>query len=279
MANDTELELQYNARKTVADHDEIAARWDREAEAYRLEADAELDIPYGTSPRNRFDFFRAATLPSPVLVYIHGGYWRSRGRETFSHVARPFNARGISVAIPSYDLCPNVTVVDIVRQLRDCLVAVWQKTGRRIAVAGHSAGGHLTASMLATDWQKVSDAPADLLRSAYGISGLYDLVPLLETSVNDDLKLSREEARAASPLFGRPPAAGAAYVAAVGGDESAAFRDQSLRLAEVWGAAGVATEYNEVPGTNHFTIVDAFLAPGSSMAAKVAEMAIQASEG
>ena len=281
MSEDTEIELQYNARKTVHGHAEIAARWDEEAEAYRREADMEPGIAYGPGERNRFDFFKGkgGAKDAPVLVFIHGGYWRSRGRETFSHVARPFNERGISVAIPSYDHCPNVTVMEIVGQMRSCIAKVWEITGQHLAVAGHSAGGHLTASMIGTDWSEVDGVPDDIIRAACGISGLYDLEPLRETSVNDDLKLSAETAREASPIAWPAPPAGSEYVAAVGGDESAAFRDQSRRLADAWNRDGVTTEYLEIPGTNHFTVVNALNAPGSAMAERIAAMAEQAARG
>ena len=281
MSDDSEIELQYNARKTIHDHVEIAARWDEEAEAYRNEADWDPGIAYGPGERNRFDFFRGkgAAKDAPVLVFIHGGYWRSRGRETFSHVARSFNARGISVAIPSYDHCPNVTVMDIIGQMRSCIAKVWEMTGQHLAVAGHSAGGHLTASMIGTDWSEVDGVPDDIIRSAFGISGLYELEPLLETTVNDDLKLTAEVARAASPMLWPAPPAGSEYVAAVGDGESEAFKSQSRRMADAWNRDGVVTEYLEIADTNHLTVINALNAPGSALADRIATMAEQAARG
>lgn len=276
-----DYELQYNSRRAVPEHAEIAARWDELAAQYRAEADAQPDIPYGPGERNRFDFFRGrgADGAEPVVVYIHGGYWRSRDRKTFSHLARGFNARGISVAVPSYDHCPHVSVMDIVGQMRACLAKVWAMTGQHPVVVGNSAGGHLAAAMLATDWAAVKDAPDDLVRAAYGLSGLYDLRPICEVSVNADLKLTPETAEEASPLFWDTLRPGTGYVAAVGELESSEFRRQSRTLVDVWATHGVATEFAEIPGVHHFSIVDALAAPDSPMAERVAAMAEEAAKG
>jgi arylformamidase len=281
MADTGDIELQYNSRKAIPDHEAITAEWDVVAAAYRESADMELDIPYGDTDRNKFDFFRGAGADGtePVCAYIHGGYWRSRDRKTFSHVARGLNARGISVAIASYDLCPQVSVTDIIGQMRAFLATLWEKTGQRPAVAGHSAGAHLTAAMLATDWSTLAGVPDDLVRHAYGLSGIYDLRPLLDVSVNEDLRLDEQTAEAASPLLWPAPAAGAEYVAAVGGLESEAFKGQSRALADRWAGAGVAAECIEIPGTHHFTIVNALTAPGSAITERIARMAEAAARG
>lgn len=281
MADTGDTELQYNSRKTIPDHEAISADWDLEAAAYRAGADMEPDIPYGETARSQFDFFRGAGADGsePVCVYIHGGYWRSRDRKTFSHVARGLNERGVSVAIPSYDLCPQVSVRDIIAQMRAFLARLWERTEQHPAIAGHSAGAHLTASMLATDWSAVPGVPDDLVRHAYGLSGIYDLRPLLAVSVNEDLRLDEKTAAAASPMLWPAPPAGAEYVAAVGGLESEAFKRQSRELAERWTGAGVAAECIEIPGTHHFTIVNALTAPGSAITERIARMAGAAARG
>jgi arylformamidase len=275
MAECGDIELQYNSRKAIPDHEAISAEWDVEAAAYRETADMELDIPYGDTDRSRFDFFRGAGADGaePVCVYIHGGYWRSRDRKTFSHVARGLNERGVSVAIPSYDLCPQVSVADIITQMRAFLARLWERTEQYPAIAGHSAGAHLTASMLATDWSAVAGVPDDLVRHAYGLSGIYDLRPLLAVSVNEDLRLDEQTAEAVSPMLWPAPPADAEYVAAVGGLESDAFKRQSRELADRWAGAGLAAECVGIPGTHHFTIVNALTAPGSAIAERIARMA------
>jgi len=278
--NQPDLSIEYNARLTVLNHEEISARWDEDAAQYRDEANVELDISYGDTQRSQYDFFPAkdAGPHSPLCAYLHGGYWRSRDRKTFSHIARNLNARGICVAIPSYDLVPHVTVMEIVEQMRGFLVHLWEKTGIRPVVAGHSAGGHLASAMLATDWAQIDGAPDDLVSQAFALSGLYDLEPLLETDVNDDLRLSPESAREASPIHWPAPRVGLKFVAAVGSDESDVFKDQARRVTRVWGANGIESEYFEVPDCNHFTIVDALTTRGHALAERLHAM-IEAQTG
>ena len=266
-----DLNIEYNARKTVLNHAEISARWDVAAAQYRSETEAELDIAYGKGEREQYDFF-PTTSGTPVCAYIHGGYWRSRDRKTFSHLAKGLNARGISVAIPSYDLVPNVTLMTIIEQMRAFLVELWKQTEIRPVVAGNSAGGHLTAAMLATDWASVTSVPDDLVSQGFALSGLYDLFPLLKTEINDDIRLDDHTAWEASPVFWPAPREGLKFVAAVGAEESGVFREQSRRLAEVWNEAGIETEYLEVPGCNHFTIVEAISTPGEMLFERLVSM-------
>lgn len=268
---DSDLNIQYNARKVVQNHAEYSANWDRLSAQYRDEADGELDIPYGDGDREKFDFF-PASADAPVCVFIHGGYWRSRDRKTFSHVARPLNARGVSVAIPSYDLCPNVTVPHIIGQMRACLAKVWDKTRVRPVVCGNSAGGHLAGAMLATDWSGISGVPGDLVSRAIAYSGLFDLRPLLEIDVNEDLRLTPQDARAASPALWPAPRQGLRFVAAVGAEETRPFKDQSRNLADTWNARGIDTEYYEVPNCNHFSIVDCAFDDTTPLFAKLIAM-------
>lgn len=261
--------IEYNARLTVHDHAEISARWDKSAELYRQEAEAELDIPYGPGEREKYDFFPAGHADAPICCYIHGGYWRSRNRKTFSHIARDLNGRGISVAIPSYDLVPNVSLMTIIGQMRSFLTQLWSNTNKKPVVAGNSAGGHLTATMLATDWAAIDGVPDDLVTRAFALSGLYDLTPLLQTNINDDIKLDGTSAREASPVFWPAPREGLKFTASVGALESDMFKEQSRGLAEAWNKAGIETEFFEVPDCNHFTIVDAVSTPGEVLFEKL----------
>lgn len=270
--NIADMNIQYNARILIPNHADYSQRWDEQAAQYRNEVTSELDIPYGESERSKFDLFPAASPDAPVCIYIHGGYWRSRDRKTFSHVARGLNAQGISVAIPSYDLAPNVSISHIIDQMRACTKAVWQKTGKHPVVAGNSAGGHLTGAMLATDWSKVDGAPDDLVACAFSLSGLFDLVPLVELDINDDLRLTEETARAASPILWPVPRPGLKFVAAVGADESQPFKDQSRNLADTWNKVGIKTEYLEAPGCNHFSIVDDAVTEGGDLFARLVAM-------
>ena len=234
---------------------------------------------YGPKERHRYDLFRAGDEKAPLAVYIHGGYWQRGDRKDYSFVAQALNAAGIDVALPSYSLCPAVSVMDIVAELRLCLAAIWQKTKKHPVVTGHSAGGHLTAAMVASDWSKVAGVPADLVRAGVAISGVFDLPPLIPTSINDLVRFDDQSARAASPLLWPPPPKGRTLVAAVGGDESSEFLRQSRVIAEAWARAGLKTECLVVPGTDHFTVVDELTKPTSALFARVATLARQVHAG
>lgn len=268
-----DYEAEYNNRRRVPEYVEINGRWQAASAAYRVAARAELDQPYGPSERHRYDLFRSAAPDAPLVVYIHGGYWQRGGREDYAWLAQKLVARGLDVALPSYSLCPAVSVMDIVGELRLFLAELWKKTGKHPLVTGHSAGGHLTAAMLATDWSKVSGVPTDLVRAGVSISGVFDLPPLIGTSLNELLHLDADSARAASPMFWPSPPKGRALVAAVGGAESREFLRQSRDIVATWKRAGVTCEYLEVPGANHFTVVEALADPGTPLSAKVAALA------
>jgi arylformamidase len=249
-------EAEYNNRLRIPEFADIIARWQAASAAMRPSARADLDQPYGPEERQRYDLFYAGTLTAPLLVYIHGGYWQMGSRQDTAFVARAFNAAGIDVAIPSYSLCPAVSVLQIIDELRRCLMVLWAATQKRPVVAGHSAGGHLTAAMLATDWSQVPGAPADLVRAGCAISGVFDLAPLIPTSMNTALRLDLRTAADASPLFWPPPPSGRTLVTAVGADETGEFHRQSRTLTEAWAKAGVQTEYLSIAGVHHFNIVD-----------------------
>src|SRR5262245_14461711 len=268
-----DYELEYNNRRRVPEHVEINARWQTASAAYRAAARADLDQTYGPGDRHRFDLFLAGEADAPLVVYIHGGYWQRGDRTDYAFLAQALNARGLDVALPSYSLCPAVSVMDIIAELRSFLVALWKKTGKHALLTGHSAGGHLTAAMLATDWSGVAGVPTDLVRTGVAISGVFDLPPLVGTSLNEALGLDAAGARAASPIFWPPPPPDRALVAAVGGLESAEFLRQSRDIVASWQSAGVSCQYLELPGTNHFTVVDELLDAHSALSIKVAECA------
>jgi arylformamidase len=269
-----DYEAEYNNRARVPEHAEIFARWQREATDYRTKASAEegcaLGMSYGTSPRQTVDlFFPEVSGTTPLALFVHGGYWRSLEPSTFSHMARGLNARGIAVAVAGYDLCPQVTIAEIIAQIRQACLYLFRRFGQRIMVYGHSAGGHLTACMVATDWKALdANIPADLVPAGYAISGVFDLTPLVHVAINQDLRLDDAEARRVSPLQW-PIVRSCMLDAVVGGLESAEFLRQSKTLAEAWGARGVKTNYQEFPGTNHFTILDVLPDPDSPMVARL----------
>jgi arylformamidase len=266
-------EAEYNNRIRIAAFGDIVARWQAESAAHRGSARGVLDQPYGPGERQRYDLFHAGAPGAPLVVFIHGGYWQLGSRQDTAFVARALTAAGIDVAIPSYSLCPAVSVSDIIGELRRCLAALWTATRRRPVVVGHSAGGHLTAAMLATDWSAVPDVPADLVRAGCAISGVFELAPLIPTTMNTALRLDERTAAGASPLSWPPPPPGRTLVAAVGEHETAEFHRQGRAIAERWARAGVATEYLPIAGVHHFTIVDELTRPGSALFDRVVALA------
>ena len=234
----------------------------RESHAVHLEA----DLVYGPEPRNMMDIFwplksdddereteaeaeaeaeAENDSPPPILdkdvpitMFIHGGYWQRLDRSCFSHMASGLLAHGIAVAIPSYTLCPENTVEGIINEMRRACLVLYQTHERPITVFGHSAGGHLAACLLATEWNAIHpELPEDLVQSGMGISGLYDLVPLIQTPINEALGLDEETAVRASPVLWTPDALNR-FEAWVGGDESDEYHRQSRDLADQWSILG-----------------------------------------
>jgi arylformamidase len=218
------------------------------------------------------DIFPAKDADAPLALFIHGGWWRTLHPREFSQVAAGPNAHGVTVAICGYDLCPTVSIATIAEQMRALCLFLWRKHRRHIMVFGHSAGGHLAASMVAADWKTLdATAPHDLVPAAYAISGVFDLAPLVHVTPNADLKLDDAEAKRMSPLLWKAPA-GRTLDCVVGGIESSEFLRQSRDMADAWGARGVVTRYEEIPGANHFTVVDPLSDADSKMTRRVVEL-------
>jgi arylformamidase len=269
-----DYEAEYNNRARVLENPALMAGWARDAAAYR-EAREPRRIAYGPGPRHVIDVFAGDDQNGgkrPLVVFIHGGYWQALDGSWFSHMARGLNAHGIGVAVPTYDLCPQVSVAAIIMQMREA-VRELAKLSNRLIVSGHSAGGHLAACMLATDWMAYdASLPPQLVRAAYAISGLFELEPLVPTSINKALRLDQAAARAASPLFWTPPSHGS-LDAVVGEIESAEYHRQSRTIVEVWGKAGIATRYGVIPAANHFTAIAPLADAASSMTLRLRELA------
>lgn len=268
---EAQLEAQYDNRARRPDCDQLMAGWQARSDAFRGVAKARLDLAYGPGPRDRLDFFPAAEPGGALLVYIHGGYWQRGDKSLYSFVAAPFVERGVSVALVNYDLCPAVRLAAIAPQLRRALAWLWQAapdlgfSAAGLHLMGHSAGGHLAAMMMAADWPAQDSAlPADLVKSAIPISGLYELEPLRHTSINEALGLDQEEAMAESPLS-LSPATNAPQLVVVGGAEPSEWHRQADLYAASWGREGPAmTRYDE-PDVDHFDVVNRLADPQSGL--------------
>lgn len=265
-----DLQQEYDNRARVPENPAIIAGWQRDAAAFRAAwAEAELDIPYGPGARERLDLFRPGPGEDwPVALFLHGGYWQALDRSFFSHMARGMLAEGVAVAVPSYDLCPQATLAAIIDQMRAAAMLLHRRTGRRLLATGHSAGGHLTAMLMATDWRALDPRlPAGLVPAGLPISGVFELEPLLPTTIGAGLRLAPEAARALSPRW--LPSPGLPLHAVVGGDESGEFLRQTHDFAAAWGGRAEV-----LPGLNHFTILAPLAEPGSPLARRAAGMAL-----
>lgn len=264
------FEREYNARAAIHDHLQVYARWiEQGAAACRLRA-CEADLPYGSLDSERLDFFHAHDADAPLFVFIHGGYWRSRDKSEFAWIAPPFLQHGVAVALTNYGLAPQTPLEDIVRQQLKALAWLYHNADAlrfnrdRIVVSGHSAGGHLTAMMMAALWQQLDPTlPAGLVKAGLAISGLFDLQPLIEPPfIKDDLQLDAKRAQALSPIH-MPCATNAALITAVGALESSEFKRQSTEFGKHWSTN--LMRHLEVPHANHLTVCDELANPGSAL--------------
>jgi arylformamidase len=242
----------------IAGGDAWPERWAEPARAFRetigQAGRARLDLPYGAAPRNRFDLFLPEAAPKGLVVYIHGGYWMRFDKSIWSYLARGAVASGFAVAMPSYSLCPAIRIGGIVAEAAAAIEAAAAMVQGGIHLAGHSAGGHLAALMVAQP-SPLSAAVLGRIRNTVSISGLHDLRPLLKTAMNATLRLDASEAAAASPAL-LEPVEGVRLTAWVGGAERSEFIRQSALIANAWVGLGAATTLVVEPDRHHFDVVD-----------------------
>ena len=266
----------YNNRALVPDFADHFARWQSASQAVRSQVACTLDVAYGDGVNETLDIFPAALPNAPVVVFIHGGYWRSLDKSDHSFVAPALQAMGACVVIVNYALCPStqgqtVTVPDIALQMTRALAWTYQHIAAhggdptRITLAGHSAGGHLAAMLLATDWKKVNPKlPAHLSRKAISISGLYDLEPIRKAPfIQASLHLTPKQVRQASPAQWASPRQRTLYTLA-GAQESAEFLRQNQLIQQRWGARTVPV-CEALPDCNHFSILTELTRSGNRL--------------
>ena len=261
---------EYNNRALVPEHPQFFARWADASARARATMTCYLDRRYGEAPGETMDIFPARKGDGSCMMFIHGGYWRSLDKSDFSFLAPAAVDAGVSLAAVNYDLCPKVTVEEIVQQMLRASRWLYLNAEQygmdedRLYVLGHSAGGHLVAMMMAALWP-VFDArlPKDLWKGGLAISGIYDLRPLIQVDwLQPDLQLDESSAVRVSPAF-LPPATRAPVMTCVGGKESSEFRRQNALLGERW--KGAFAGDISIPAANHFSVVDALADQGSPL--------------
>lgn len=258
-----QLDAQYNLRARHPDHAAHFERWGRASAEARQALDCHPDLRFGSAEAQSLDLYlpSAARTPAPVVAFIHGGYWQAMDKADFGFVAPPFVEAGIAFASLNYTLAPAASMHEIVAEIRTALAWLPRNGGgfgldpSRLYVCGHSAGGHLTAMALTTDWPALGpDLPGDLIRGGCAISGLYDLEPIRLSYLNQALGMGPEDARAASPVQAAAPRV--PLLLSVGGEETEEFHRQQEALFRAWGGGGML-ERIDMPGRDHFTIMDA----------------------
>lgn len=282
------FDAQYNNRARIPGAAQILERWAVQSALARERPGVHLDLPYGDGPSETLDVFAprpGGAALSPVLVFIHGGWWRSLDKSDQSFLAPVFVDRGAMVVVPNYALCPAVGIETIALQMARAMVWTYRNATRfggdpaRIVVAGHSAGGHLASMMLCCNWGAVScdiscadvrELPARLVTSALAISGLFDLAPLRHTPyLQVDLRLTPAAVRRLSPVRFPPPAG--RLFAVVGGGESDEFLRQNALIRKAWGARAVPV-CERVPGANHLAVLDDLADPRARLHALALEL-------
>ncbi|NRF67555.1 alpha/beta hydrolase [Aquincola sp. S2] len=263
-------EAQYNNRARVPEHPAILARWAEASVLAREGLSHALDLPYGDSEAERLDVFAADRPNAPVLVFIHGGWWRALDKAEHAFVAPAYVKAGAMVVVPNYGLCPSVGIEDIALQTARALAWTWRHAAEhggdssRIVVAGHSAGGHLAAMLLACRWKTVGeDLPQRLVAGAMSISGVFDLEPIRQAPfLQQDLQLTPASVKRLSPAF-FPRPKGPLY-AVVGGQESDEHLRQNRLIRDQWGPSTVPV-CETIVGKNHFDVLHDFVDPGARL--------------
>lgn len=272
MANSTDYQFEFVEGQMHPHFPELMASFLERSNAVAALAGVELDVAYGAHERQRLDIFPTPQTAQGVMLYLHAGYWQSRDKSFFRWLSPAFNARGLHVVLANYPLCPSVTLAQLMQQLHPALAKAhgWRPEWQQLpfVVAGHSAGAHLATEFALRQANATTTTPADAatrIHGVFAISGIYDLRPLVHTTLNQRLNLSAANAAELSPLLHpqkmQPPA-----VWLVGAQETPEFLRQNRSMHEAWLAQGNQSHCLEEAATDHFTILQHWTQPEGQLA-------------
>ena len=262
------LDDNYNQNSLVPDNGPYRERKVRESERARATLKCILDVPYGPTLKEKLDIFPAAQKGAPIQIFIHGGAWKSGNKSDVSYPAPVFHAAGASFIAVNFASVPDVMIEEQVRQCRAAIAWTYRNAAsfggdpERIFISGHSSGGHVTGMMVVTDWEGIYGLPADIIKGAAPVSGMYDLEPVRHSWRNSYLHLDEERARALSAIH-HIPATRIPLVIGVGGGELQEFQRQNHAFVTAWRAAGQECEFLVLEGKNHFDMGAEFGDPNS----------------
>ncbi len=266
------LDKEYDNQKKISDFQSYVDYCRRESAVTRQQRRGYLDISYGKGRAEKLDIFPSRSgKKTAVEIYFHGGYWRLLDKSDFSYVAHGFNAHDVMAVIVNYSLVPSVDLDTLIGECRAAVAWVFRNIERfggdpeRLFASGHSAGGHIAAMMLATDWTDYGrDLPREILKGATAISGLFDLEPMRHCFLADTLRFTPDQVARNSPVLLRPKCS-APLLLAVGGDEGQEYLRQSGDLAKAWASTACRPEMVVLANQNHFSIRDQLGDPASEM--------------
>jgi arylformamidase len=272
------LDRQYNNRLHVPDFANFFSRWEFQSGETAMKLPLVKDIRYGSLDREKLDLFPSPIPQSKTLVFIHGGYWHMLDKDLFHFIANGFHAFGVTIVLLAYPLAPEYSIDQMLLSCRNALywlynnVAAYNGNPDELFVAGHSAGGHLAAMLMATDWKRTGlTIPADMIKGTCVMSGLFNLIPIFHSYLNTKIKMDLETAHRNSPVT-LVPSNSCPLIIAVGAAETDEFQNQSIEFSEAWKDKGFPVHLLQLPAENHFSIVDAMVEKGSGLHSAISQM-------
>ena len=263
-----DLDRQYNNRLHVPDYATYIAKWEMLSRQTEKDFPVVKNIPYAALPREQLDIYPSLQPSSKTLVFIHGGYWHKWDKSSFQFIRTAFSNYGITTVLINYPLAPEVSIDQISASCRLAIhwisqnISAYNGDPGQLYIAGHSAGGHLSAMLLATDWKLFNLIP-DTIKGVCVISGLFNLIPICLSDINKSLKMEMETALQNSPVQ-LLPVTQCPLSIVVGDNETNEFLDQSKELYTCW-KESISAEIIQIPGLNHYSIVETILDPQSCL--------------